>query len=460
MYLKGSTLLGIFLMVGLTGCVTPQLDVAWPEPRPLGKDFATYRPPHEPYIAGSTALQLEEPTGDLSLRQALSLALMKNPELAAFSWEVRAKEALTLQAGLLPNPEVVVETENFGGSGAFQRFDASESTIQLSQLIELAGKPSKRRRVAALERDLAGWDYEAKRLDVLTDVTKSFIDVLTAQERLEVIEELVRLAEQVFTTVSERVEAGKVSPIEETKAGITLASTRIELDRAKRMLEASRKSLAATWGSISPAFKKVAGALDAIFPIPPDKQLYRQISKNPDLARWVVEMEQRRAAVKLEEAMRIPNLTISGGVRRLNETNDSAFVLGVSLPIPVFNLNPGGVLKARYRLVKAEEERRAIEVRVRTELAETYQTLSAAYAEVKALKNDVLPGAQSAFEAASERYRQGKFGFLDVLDAQRTLVEARSQYIEALNAYHKAVADVERLIGERLEDIKDIGEQK
>jgi len=459
MYLKKSTLIGIFLMVGLTGCVTPQLDVAWPEPRPLGKDFAAYRPPHKPHATGSASLQFEDPKGDLSLRQALSLAIMKNPELAIFSWEVRAKEALTLQAGLLPNPEVGVETENFGGSGAFQRFNASESTIQLSQLIELAGKSSKRRRVAALERDLAGWDYETKRLDVLTNVTKSFIDVLTAQERLKVTEELVRLAEQVFTTVSERVKAGKVSPVEETKAKITLASNRIELERTKRVLKASRKNLAATWGSVSPAFKNVTGDFDVISPIPSDEEITYRISMNPDIARWAVEMKQRRAAVKLEEAMRIPDLTISSGVRRLNETNDNVFVLGVSIPIPIFNINQGGVLKARYRLAKVEEERRAARVRVHTALAETYQTLSAAFSEVTALKNDVLPGAQSAFEAASEGYRQGKFGFLDVLDAQRTLVKARSQYIEALNAYHKSVADVERLIGKRLGSVKNIAEQ-
>jgi cobalt-zinc-cadmium efflux system outer membrane protein len=122
----------------------------------------------------------------------------------------------------------------------------------------------------------------------------------------------------------------------------------------------------------------------------------------------------------------------------------------LSVPLPVFDRNQGNRLEARYRLAKAEEEQRSATVQAHAALGEAYAALAAAYAAATALKHDALPGAQSAFDATSEGYRQGKFGFLDVLDAQRTLFEVRGQYIEALATYHQAVADVERLIGERL----------
>ena len=118
------------------------------------------------------------------MRQALSLALVKNPELAAFSWEVRAREARALQASLLPNPEIEVELENFGGSGDVGGFEQTESTLLLRQLIELGGKRRKRTHVAALESDLAAWDFEIKRLDVFTQVTQFFVGVVSAQERV------------------------------------------------------------------------------------------------------------------------------------------------------------------------------------------------------------------------------------------------------------------------------------
>ncbi|MGH8487408.1 MAG: TolC family protein, partial [Gammaproteobacteria bacterium] len=161
-----------------------------------------------------------------------------------------------------------------------------------------------------------------------------------------------------------------------------------------------------------------------------------------------------------EETRAIPDLTASFGVRRFTEPGDDALVVGIELPLPVFNRNQGTILEAQRRLTKAEEERRAAEVRVATALSNAYQTLAGAHAEIGALKAQVLPGAQSAFEAASKGYRLGKFGLLDVLDAQRTLFGAKAQYLRALASYHQAVAEVERLIGEPVEAARSLEESR
>ena len=455
MSLKHLFALGIALAIGLLGCTTPSLPTVWPEPRVLGKTLPTYTPPLQPSTVAPSTRDIPEPVGALTLLQAQTLAVQHNPKLAAFGWEVRAGEARTLQAGLFANPEIEIEVENFAGSGELQGFQGAEITIHLRQLIELAGKRGKRARVAALERDLTAWDYEAARLDVLTQVTQAFVEVLSAQERLALNAELVRLAEQVFSTVAERVKAGKVSPVEETKASVELSTSRMALVRAQRDLEAARKRLVAAWGGSTPAFASAQGTLEAIAAIPPAEQLTERLMQNPEIARWAIEMAQRRATVELAKARRIPDPTIGGGFRHARETGDNALVMSVSMPLPVFDHNQGGFLEARYQLAKSEEERRAAEIQGRASLAEAYAALSSAFGEATTLKNEVLPGAQRAFDAASEGYRQGKFGFLDVLDAQRTLFEARGRYLEALVAYHQAVAEVERLIGEPLGALSD-----
>ena len=455
MRLKFPTAIGVILVVVLCCAPGSHADVSRPKPYALGKGFASFQPPGQPQATDSTSARIEEPTGVVTLRQALALALMKNPELAVFSWEERAREAQALQARLLPNPELDVEVENFGGTGFFGGLDEAETTVQLGQLVELGGKRSKRKRAAALDRDLAGWDYEIGRIQVFTETSKAFVDVLAAQKRTELNEEFVRLAEQVLDAVAERVRAGKVSPVDEVKARVALSDRLIEKGRAEGELAVARKVLTAAWGGTAPTFTAARGDLERSPEVPSFEALSDRMADNPEMARWLVEIERHRASLEMERAGRFPDVTLSGGVRYVNPTDDWAFVAGLSVPIPLFDRNQGATLEAQYRLAKTEEQRRALHVRVQAALASTYQRLSSARNEAISLKNDVLPGARSAFEATGEGFRQGKFGYLDVLDAQRTFFEAQARYTEALAVLQKAVADAEGLLGEPLYEIED-----
>ena len=436
--------IALVLLVLISSSAAKRVDAASPKP-PLSMEFSS-----------SVVVTAEEPRGVLSLRDVLRLTLLRNPELNAFTFELRAAEARTLQAGVLPNPALSAELENIGGTGsATKGARAAESTLQLSQLIELGGKRAKRLRLAGLERELTGWDYEVKRLEVLTEAKKAFVDVVTTTERLAFTTDLLRLAEQVQRTVSARVQAGKVSPIEETRTRVTVSTARLQVQQARTVHEAAKKRLAASWGSTTPAFEGVSGALETTTPLPSLEVLAVQAQKNPDIARWVAEMAARRAQVEVARSRAVPDLTVSGGVRYLNEVKEGAFVLGFSLPLPLFDRNQGGIQEAYARLSKAELERRAAEVRVSTALSDVYQNLVNATNEVTTLQNDVLPAAQEAFQATQEGYRLGKFGLLDVLDVQRTFFETRGRYLEALATYHKAVADLERLSGEELHAVPE-----
>ncbi|MBS3953138.1 MAG: TolC family protein [Methylomicrobium sp.] len=388
----------------------------------------------------------EEPAGTLVLSQVLALALTQNPELTAFSWESRAQEAAALQAKLFPNPTFGANAQNFGNK-SIQGFDGDVVTLELSQLIELGGKRVARMEAAALTKQLADWDYETKRADVLTQVAQAFIEVLTAQQRLALTQQTQELANQTTVTTSARVQAGKVSPVEETKAKIARASVRIELMRARKELEAARKRLAAGWGSTAPRFAAVTGNLESFQAPPSLEALQQRLSNNPDLERWATEITQRQALIALEKSKAVPDVTATVGASKYLMPNDYALVVGFSVPLPVFNRNQGGIQEAEHRLTKAEEELRSAEVRIATALNTAYQKLEAAHAEVVALRQDILPGAQSAYDAAREGYRFGKFGFLDVLDAQRTLFGAKNQYLLALADYHKSMVEVERLVG-------------
>ena len=148
---------------------------------------------------------------------------------------------------------------------------------------------------------------------------------------------------------------------------------------------------------------------------------------------------------------------MSGGYRRINENDDNAFVVGLSIPIPVFDRNQGGILEARRRLSKADREKRNAEITVNAALTDAYKNLSSSYEEVTSLGREVLPEARSAYSAIFEGYREGKFSLLDVLDAQRTVFDIDFQYIDALRAYHHSLADVERLTGTPIDEMGSYG---
>lgn len=442
-------LTGIALGIGLCGCATKRLSEteAWVERHPLGKEFATFRPPGDANASAQPPL-IDEPEDALTLRRALALALAGNSELAAFSWDVRIGEARQLQAGLYPNPEAGAEVENIAGSGDFRGTREAETTLQLSQLILLGGKRAKAIEEARLSRDLAAWDYETVRLEIFRRTANEFVEALAARQHLALNEELVRLAEQVVQAVQQRVNAAKSSTVELTRAKVALDLARIDRDQSQSALAAARQRLSANWGNPQPTFETVVGNLRELPSVPSLEELNHRLEKNPVLARWAAEREQRRAALRLEESRAIPDLTVGVGYRRIGGSDDNALVAGVSIPLPLFNRNQGNIREAEHRLTRAGEEQRAAEVRLRTALGQAWQAYDSARATLESLQTTVLPGAQRAFETANEYYEQGRFSFLDVLDAQRTLFTSRAREIRALSDYHQAVNEIDRLVGE------------
>lgn len=417
-------------------------------PRPLGAGLAVSPPPGDVPLAPSDAPG--NPNGRITLRDALTLALRYSPELASFGWEIRARESLAIQAGRPPNPVADILLEDLGASGRVlndARAVGPQATVQLSQLIELGGKRAARRTLAGLEQNLAEWDFETARIDVLTRVTAAFVDVLVSQQAVALAERTRALVEQVDQTVRTRVEAGVVSPIEQTKAGVALAMSRIDVLRAQRSLTADRTALAALWGHSSAVFESVEGDLRSLPALPSFDALVQHVVRTPEVARWATEIAQRDAARALESARAVPDVTVTAGYRRLTDVDSNAIVIGASVPLPFVDRNRAGIRAAAQRVAQAREAERAAHARMTTSLAAAYRDLAAAHDEAAALADSVLPGARSAFAAIEEGYRLGRFGYLEVLDAQRTLVTAEGQHLRALGNTQKAVTQIERLTG-------------
>ncbi|MBN2183632.1 MAG: TolC family protein [Sedimentisphaerales bacterium] len=458
---KNTLILLLFISAIISdGCKSPESHTIVPEAG-IPKPDINYRNVTEQKNTDAyRAKEVNEPEGIIFLPETINFVLANNSKLQAMSLEVRAAEARKLQASLSPNPELEIEAEELGGTGERSRFDSSETTVQITQLVELSGKRSKRTRIAALEKETAELHYMAERLDIANEAAKAFIDVLAAQEQAALAEELVRLSEQAHLAVVQKVEAGKNAPVDQTMSNIALSNTRIEAEKAKSRLISARNRIASLWGGQNPVFEKAAGDFFESADMPELNQLTEMISQNPDVARWSVEKEKHRAALELEKAKKTSDIMFGGGLQYFNEGDDSSFIIGLAIPIPLFDRNQGNVLEATYMLSQTEHNRKTVEIQTRAALAEAVTTLSSVSKEITVLKEEVLPSAQEAFNAASEGYNEGKFEYLVVLDAQRTLYEASGKYIEATTNCHKARADIERLTGRDINYIQNLMNSK
>jgi cobalt-zinc-cadmium efflux system outer membrane protein len=377
----------------------------------------------------------------LTLQAALTLALDVNAELSAARYELKAVEASVLQAGALPNPSLELAVED-------TRRETRETTVQFSQPIESGGKRNARLHAAQRGRDAASAELNTKQADVRAAVITAFFDVLAAQERLRLAQESVTLAQRATITAARRVAAGKVSPVEETKARVAESGVRLESVQARSELASARKRLATMWGNPAPRFERAEGQLDHLPELPELAALSRRLATAPALTRARFEVDRRQALAQVERSRRIPDVTVNLGVKRSEELGRNQAIVGVSIPLPLFDSNRGNVLESLRRADKARDELAATETRLDSELAQAYEKLSMARQEAEALQADVLPGAQSAYDAATTGFEYGKFGFLDVLDSQRTLLQAKSQFLRALSEAHRAAAEINRILGE------------
>jgi cobalt-zinc-cadmium efflux system outer membrane protein len=410
--------------------------------------------PSVPETQTNRAPSPREPEGVISLQSAMEWALMQSPELMGSAYGVQAAEGAAQQAGALANPTFELTAEEFGGSGARKGTDAAQTTALLNQTLDWGGKRGKRRDVAQAEARLVGWDYEAKRLDILISTKKAYVDLLLAQGQLSLSQSLLVLAEDVRLAAAKRVQSGKVPPLEETKAGVEVASARIARDRAQRELDTARRRLASKWGATLPLFREAGGELDSVQEVPSLERLSATLDHTPEVARWNDEVAFSRKSLAVAKSERSSDVSLNAGISRFEQDGSHAFTAGVSVPLPLFNRNAGGILAASHRATRVDYEQRAARLRAVTDLVEAHNRLAMARTEAVTTKRELLPGAQQAFEAAKTGYQEGKWGYLEMLDAQRTWSEAKSRYLDVLAAYHKAAADVERLAGTPVPTIK------
>ena len=388
----------------------------------------------------------------LTLEQTLALAEASAPSLEAAQAGVRATGAGRDVAGLRPNPTINGGLEYFGGSGQYRGLRSAEATVGVALPIELGGKRSARVGVANALGEQSRVALVIAAADIRLAVTQAYIEAVAADRRVTTAREQAGIAGEAALAAGIRVRAGRASPIEQQRADVLRINADVSVERAQRLSDVARGNLARRIG------RPVTGALDLAWfdrvqgygpsmPVSPGGTLALSAAR--------AEVATADAQVRLARSQRIPDVTVSAGARRLDATNDMAAVVGLSIPIPLFNNGRASLTQATAQREQADAMRRAAELDAGQSIATAQAEVANAATTARTTSGPVMAAALESARIARIGYREGKFGQLDLLDAERTLSETRTAAIDALATYHDAKARLERLTAAAPDPAKD-----
>lgn len=403
----------------------------------------------------------------LTFDQAISKTIAFSPKLRVAASEVDVAAGVRTQSALLPNPVAGWSVENVWGNKEWHGWDSADSRYEIGQLIELGGKRGYRMQTAKFQYFAAQAGFDARQLSLLNRLLRLFILVSATQENLSVTADQVKVAEEVYKTVLAKVEAGKVSLIQQNKAEIALSTSQINYERAQAEFAKNKERISLLWGSMYPDFDRVYYPFYEIFTPPPLDTCLTNLRENPQLIASQMDYLAAQESINLEKSRAIPDLTISLGCKVVRDPGDDpssssssgggtgggyvkpftnrGMILGASLPIPIFNRNQGNIESAIAQANKAKDQFIDIELALENKLTISHIELIRAYNEAEKIRSTVLKAAIQSFELAQIGYKEGKFEYLDMLDSQKTLFEIKERYIQALLNFHQSHADIEYL---------------
>lgn len=388
----------------------------------------------------------DSPAQAITYTKALQRAISADPQLELNATLAEAAEGQVEQAGLRPNPVLGAEMENIFGTGPFQEVEGMDVTLGISQLIETAGKRTKRAELARTERALFDLVRESRLAALESEVRRAFVEVLVAQKALALRQEQLALAERSRKETARLVEAARSNQVELTRAELAVRRQNFAIGQAERALETARAKLAALWGDSGTTAFAVAGSVELEPDLPEIEPLIGLLPESIHLAQYEGQRRNREAALELEQARAKPNFEVFGGGHYFNEgPGEAAFVVGVEIPWTIFDKNQGNIRSARARVRAVEYEKAATRRELKIALTEAYRQLVAAHAEARSIEQELLPAAEQTLEDTEEGYERGQFTLLSVLESRSTLFEIRESYLDALDRYVGAQAKIEAL---------------
>ena len=372
----------------------------------------------------------------LTLEEIMRIALKVNPELQSLDNLVKSREGAVQQADVALNPSI-------GGS-----LGNRTQLFKLGQELEFPGKRSARTNAAAEEVEVARNEFRFGMLQLEREVTGLFYDLLWAQRNVELLQENVNINEKFLEAASYKFNQGFGSKLDVVKG-------QVEIAHAKRLLNSAEQEFLTTENKLRILLKiaftqplALKGDLTLSVVQAPqglDSLLSTAYQSHPSLLLEQHRLKEAQYTVQLAELSSKPNfnLGLSGGIEDL----ERAATLSISIPLAIWDTKEGAKSEAQFQQKSVEYSLENIRTNISKQVTSAFQAYQAATQAAKLFEDTLLREAKEAAEMAKKAFETSGFRFLDLIDAQRTYLDARLEYLNSLRALRHAEIDLQTSTG-------------
>lgn len=363
-----------------------------------------------------------------TLEDLIERALANNPAIAQAQAQLDAARGQFIQVGLPPNPAVGYSGQQLGSRGL-----AEQQGVFIEQNLIMGGKLQVQRHEAAwLVRQAEQRLLIAERR-VVTDVQTAFYDLLIAQQRVALAEQLYRIARQALETVNSLYNAQEATATDLLQAQIEADTAHVFVENAQAERQGAWQRLAAVVGQPDLPLGVAVGNVEDSVPEHVFDELASQLqADHPQLAAQQAAVERARWAVERAYRAVIPDINVQGIIQDDRATQSSNGTLQVSVPVPIWNRNQGGIRQAWGELAAAEQAVDRTALALRRRLADVFQDYQVARQQTLRYREQILPNAEKSLRLINEGYKAGEFSYLQLLTAQRTYFQTQLAYLDAL----------------------------
>lgn len=374
----------------------------------------------------------------LTLQDALTRARDADPGLAATAARLDAARSGLEQAGRRPNPFVNLMTENLGAARSSSQ--VTETTLSYNQVIERGGKRDARMTAAGAEVDTARITQTVHLLDVYQAVETAWVEALAAEAEISLANDRLASVRRLSADTRRRVSAARDPAFAGSRVATLTTQAEIQLGQAEAEARIARATLASYWRG--PADMEIDPSVLAIVPMPP------QLPEQPvDLAVLQSRVGLATARVLVEEARAVQDPTVQAGIRHFDTSNTVAVIAGVSIPLGFHDRNQGNIARAQAERRAAEADIAVARSAWEREFTQLHARLDAQALEARRLQRETIPVAERTLREAQSAFDRGAFSYLEIIEAERALADARDRRNDVLKQYNLDLARLNRIAG-------------